>query len=410
MTSTSQQNRSQIDLEFLESFVTENEGLLELERRVGRFNLFDALGIVRDELKHSNFLAWLLNPSASHGQGDLFLKGVVLDLLRKARQQGLPLPVSPVEVDGERLDDAEVLRERPCRLDLCIVSKAPSFVVAIENKVDASEHGKQLAKYIEGVCTAYPEQRALFVFLTRRGDDPTDLRWLPYTYAELYQVLTRVQRTAKGSLGGDVGAFLDHYLSLIRSQFMEDPSIAELCRRIYANHKRAIELINEHAPVAGSEAIEVIRHWLEKSPPKWLIRSQSRGYMSFVPRAWVGVVVDAEGSRLESAACEAFVECRSWGDEQSYLAVRLVIGRAPEPSQRLRVIERLKAAPYLLSMQRKEPSPIWTRLASKTLASWPTDEEVPGERIEEALGNWLSSVCLALESMPQVLKDAAKGP
>src|ERR1051325_1383360 len=172
MTSTSQQNRSQIDLEFLESFVTENEGLLELERRVGRFNLFDALGIVRDELKHSNFLAWLLNPSASHGQGDLFLKGVVLDLLRKARQQGLPLPVSPVEVDGERLDDAEVLRERPCRLDLCIVSKAPSFVVAIENKVDASEHGKQLAKYIEGVCTAYPEQRALFVFLTRRGDDP----------------------------------------------------------------------------------------------------------------------------------------------------------------------------------------------------------------------------------------------
>jgi len=66
----------------LERFVVENEDLLALEERIGRFNIFDALGVVRAEIRHSNFLAWLLDPLESHGQGALFLKALLMDLLR----------------------------------------------------------------------------------------------------------------------------------------------------------------------------------------------------------------------------------------------------------------------------------------------------------------------------------------
>ena len=45
------------DLEALEQFVVDNDRLLELEARIGRFNIFDALGIVNAEIRHSNFLA-----------------------------------------------------------------------------------------------------------------------------------------------------------------------------------------------------------------------------------------------------------------------------------------------------------------------------------------------------------------
>jgi hypothetical protein len=62
------------DLEVLERFVVDNDDLSELEIRIGRFNIFDALSIARTEIRHSNFLAWLLDPSESHGQGPLFLR------------------------------------------------------------------------------------------------------------------------------------------------------------------------------------------------------------------------------------------------------------------------------------------------------------------------------------------------
>ena len=49
--------------------------------RMARFNLFEALGAFRAELRHSNFLAFLLSPSRSHGLGEapllLFLRAVL---------------------------------------------------------------------------------------------------------------------------------------------------------------------------------------------------------------------------------------------------------------------------------------------------------------------------------------------
>src|SRR5262249_10582480 len=48
--------------------------LTKLEARIGRFNIFDALGIARAEIRHSSFLAFILDPAESHGQGQLFLK------------------------------------------------------------------------------------------------------------------------------------------------------------------------------------------------------------------------------------------------------------------------------------------------------------------------------------------------
>ena len=60
------------DLEALRDFICDNSDLERLEDIVDDFNVFSALDIVKSEVRHSAFLAWLLNPSASHGLGDYF--------------------------------------------------------------------------------------------------------------------------------------------------------------------------------------------------------------------------------------------------------------------------------------------------------------------------------------------------
>jgi len=40
-------------------------------------NIFEAAGLYRQEIRHSNFLAFLLNPQQNHGLDDAFLKKLI---------------------------------------------------------------------------------------------------------------------------------------------------------------------------------------------------------------------------------------------------------------------------------------------------------------------------------------------
>ena len=211
---------SETTLQALERFVAENDDLFRLEEQIGRFNIFDALGIARVEIRHSNYLSWLLTPGESHGQGDLFLKPLLMDVLRKARQQGATPPISPVELDGADLQGVDVRREWR-KIDLLIACEEPKFVIAIENKVDSGEHSNQLQRYEGIVSDAFPDARHLFLYLTPEGDDASDEDWVSYSYADLHQTLSRTRKANAGAIGGDVAVFLDHYLSLIGNRFME---------------------------------------------------------------------------------------------------------------------------------------------------------------------------------------------
>ncbi len=48
---------------------------LELELKAP--NIFKILHISRNEIRHSNFLAWLLDPNENHGFGDLYLRKIL---------------------------------------------------------------------------------------------------------------------------------------------------------------------------------------------------------------------------------------------------------------------------------------------------------------------------------------------
>jgi hypothetical protein len=269
-------------MEALERFVADNDDLLELEDHVARFNIFEALGIARAEIKHSNFLAWLLDPAESHAQGDLFLKAILMDLLRQAPAS--ERRVSPVEIDGAELSDVDIRREWK-HIDLLIHCRSPGFVIAIENKMHGFERAEKLGRYEEAVRREYPGIPSFFVFLNPDGGDAPDEDWFAYSYARVHGVLQRVQRTMKGSLGTDVGVILEHYLRLLETRLMDDAKIAELCRRIYRNHKQAIDLINEHGAVEGRGVLGALQRRLQELKG-WRVVNNGSSYARFMPDDW----------------------------------------------------------------------------------------------------------------------------
>lgn len=75
------QNTSIQEKELLQQFLQDKrikdlqQTITELRKKENKeFNIFKILKLDKYEIRHSNFLAWLLNPKESHNLGDKFFK------------------------------------------------------------------------------------------------------------------------------------------------------------------------------------------------------------------------------------------------------------------------------------------------------------------------------------------------
>ena len=121
---TSAMTSSQDSRKVLEKFIVNNKDLEELEAKISRFNIFEAIGMVRQEIKHSNFIHFLLNPSEKHQLRDLFLKKLLTSVFLGAEDA----PLDPLEIAISNFSDAEVRREWK-NIDLLIYSPSNRLVL-----------------------------------------------------------------------------------------------------------------------------------------------------------------------------------------------------------------------------------------------------------------------------------------
>lgn len=268
------------DLKALEHFIVDNDDLLELESVIGRFNIFDALRIGGMEIRHSNFLAYILDPAESHGHEQLFMKALLMDLFKEFPEKR---PFSPIRLDGVTLRGVTVKREWK-NIDLLITCEEPEFVIAVENKVKANESSNQLNRYKQRVRDEYSCPQ-MFVYLTPDGREPTDNDWVAYTYEALHKVFTRARSAYRNALGSDVLVFIDHYLSLIETRFMENEAIDSLCQRIYKNHRRALELLFDRVGGPATGVLGAAEEVIEKDG-RWRIFVHTNRRIVFAPKSW----------------------------------------------------------------------------------------------------------------------------
>lgn len=54
-----------------------NQEFQQLHQKLNQFNAFKVLKVDKFEIRHSNVLAWLMDPNANHKMGDYFLKRIL---------------------------------------------------------------------------------------------------------------------------------------------------------------------------------------------------------------------------------------------------------------------------------------------------------------------------------------------
>ncbi len=315
----------------LNSLVVNCPELRELEQLLGTFNLFRVLRFEHGEIRHSNVLAWLLQPDEAHGLKDLFLRRWLMRVFHESESDDASY-LDPVEIDSLTIRSVEVYREWN-HIDLFVrieTFDADEIVVGIENKVKAVQSKGQLIKYRERVESTFRNAKhKLFVFLTRSEEAPEDEMWTSATYQQVHDVLEDCVTEQRSVIGNEPRVLLDHYLKLLKESFMENTEIAKLARKIYQKHSRALDVILEYRPDALQSLTDAMAERLkaEAATLDLIPMLMQKGYVRFLPKAW-----DTEPNRRGTAWGQgesAYVLCEIvlWGKNP---ILKMIEGKAPE--------------------------------------------------------------------------------
>ena len=212
--------------------------LAALLRRPSPFNILTALGVGRQELRHSTLLAYLLDPRQPHGLGDQLARA----LLRRAA----PLLAEPLAVDELTLGELIVQREWSF-IDILVESPADKLVVIVENKVDSGEHSDQLGRYYRQVRKRRPGWRIIGIYLTLDAAPPSAeidrAQYAPLGYADVAAALSDVAGLSQTV--PDVQTLLRHYAQLIRSKLVPDAdsNVTRTALGFYMDHRAGLDAV-----------------------------------------------------------------------------------------------------------------------------------------------------------------------
>lgn len=144
---------------------------LQKQKRGEYYNIFNDLHMMSDEVHlHSSFLATLLDPKGSHGQGNLFLKAFLdmLSAVERKSQASLDFDITSVEVEKSigTLDE-----ETGGRIDLYITDG--KYQIIIENKIYAGDQINQMKRYWNYGMSNISGAPFKLIYLTLDGHQPS---------------------------------------------------------------------------------------------------------------------------------------------------------------------------------------------------------------------------------------------
>lgn len=282
-----QRKNLQTDEQALTELVFDNVDLERLETLLDEFNIFEAIGMVRQEIRHSAFLAFLLDPRQTHGLGDTLLRRFLQRVVASAPMSQIPINV--IDLDVWNLDETQVLREWN-NIDILLLNEANKLAIIIENKIDAGEQSDQLERYYATVSGRYPGWNIFGIFLSPQGTPPQETnpshkRYLAVSHQMVVELIEDVITTRASTLGPDVKTLLLHYAQMMRRYIVSGSEIDVLCSRIYEKHKRAIDMIVVRLPDKRAQILSFCKTLVD-SNPDLRFRAMSKNYLGFHPREW----------------------------------------------------------------------------------------------------------------------------
>lgn len=270
------------DMQFLTEFVVDNAALEQLEEKLRQFNIFEAIGMQYQEIRHSTFLAFLLDPQQTHGLGEDFLKKVLQRALLST--QSASHPINAVNLHLMNLTKTVVKREWS-NIDVLLLNDHYRLAVIIENKLQSGEHDDQLDRYFHIVQRQHPDWHILALYLTIDGTLPSHGHYLPLSFTDIADILGGLVVSRETVLGPDVRTLMHHYVQMLRRNIVSDAELDNLCRQIYQKHKRALDLIISRIPDKATQIIDHCKTLIAGSE-ELKIRYSAKRAVGFHPVEW----------------------------------------------------------------------------------------------------------------------------
>ena len=241
-----------------------------------KVNIFQVLKIARAEIRHSNMLAWLLDPNENHGLGSRFLRAFITDLSVSHSYEyaddvydAIVSPEKALDLLMADLTDSRVFREWN-NIDV-VIMLPKDYVIAIENKVDAAEgkaNGRsQLEKYQEILTNhGFQDNKIIKIFLSPNARKPSSSNddWKVYTYKDVLSVLENVNNSQHKFGSNEVNVLIGNYIDILKNEIMGNDELRNLCNEIYRKHKTAFDLIYQNIDSVTSMASTICQSELRR--------------------------------------------------------------------------------------------------------------------------------------------------
>lgn len=218
-------------------------------------------GLWEYEEFHSRIISWLLDPSAHHRQAGRFIAALLKATKAPPQLHAADWSAAQVSQEWENVVDGQW-----GYLDILILNHAYKNLIAIENKTFSQEHSNQLTRYNCALSQAYPEYTRHHIFLSPTGVSPYSewdrKHWQPASYSVIHDAIQEALES--GVTDPDANALLQIYATTVRRNIMPNTSLNQQARRIYLEHKEALDLIFDNKPNFINETKPMLKEAIAK--------------------------------------------------------------------------------------------------------------------------------------------------
>lgn len=344
----------------LYNLIVNNKNLEILESKIEVFNPFKILSIENYEIRHSNVLAWLLDPDGSHRMGQYFLKKVLTNaVLTNENTLGNKIRLDDIYLAD--YSDAVVKREEK-HIDIMVLSERNKFLLLIENKVHAKESKHQLTKYLEYAKKKYHEHKIIPILLTKSGDEPEfNDEYGVLSHELIYNLIKETLELQSDYLTTEVENFIRFYTQTLEKVLGMDEDLKKLCRSIYEEHKDAIDLIVQATSDDETSLKEAFESLLKKYQLENLYLSDRVFW--FLPEKLTAILPEKDlGWRVP-------YPIGMWISKKDEKAIKfhIEIGPFKSSSERINFLEFLEQNGYSIRSNAKRIESRYTRVVTNTI-------------------------------------------
>jgi len=393
----------------LEALLVANPDFEVIEKSRDVFCPFEAIGMVRQEIRHGHYLAYCLDPQRPHGFGAECLRA----LMRAASYARRNLPmndasgqITPLDVHLMDFEKAQIRREWR-KIDLLAVVNQEKLVVAIELKIDASEHSGQLRRYKTLVEEQWPMDRGwrhLFLYLTKSGNDASEDGgggWIPLHLQAVAIELESVLARQHGA--PDARVLLQSYLSMLRRHHLKDDNLEALAAKIWSQHKEALEFLMDRRPDGEDGVFAQIYDSREEAAARMsdacgldvVPDDSTKNIVRFAIKNWDDLPHFLTAQDYTTSNRLVLLELQRSGDKHQ-LRVRFVLGRGDQ-DVRMRFLQALADAGQPTT-KRNAITTTWTRLGTQSISIGEDDE-----------GDTAASYDRVLQMLERYAKEIVRG-